>query len=208
MTDSAGISNFIRLGGFVAILAGGLMALSDIWHAIGGLLIANYSGSVPEQVGSIIFLVGRVLIVFCVPSLYLYQAQAMGKFGMMAFIVLMLGNALMIGSDWSEVFVSPILRNLNPALFDQPPLRLMIGFIINFAVETLGWLLFGIASYRARVFPRLASSLLALGALLPFVGPPWIFIVLYFAAAWMGFTVSKTSSAPSIPIPETSQGTI
>ena len=191
MSDSHGLSNFIRVGGLVAVLAGGLMALADIWHAIAGLLIANYSGSVTEQVGSIIFLAGRVLIVFGIPSLYLYQARAAGTFGMVAFAILMLGNTLIVGSDWSEVFVAPILRSLNPALFDNPPVRLMIGFIINFATETLGWILFGIASYRARVFPRLASGLLTLGALLPFVGPSWIFIVLYFSAAWMGLTIVK-----------------
>lgn len=45
----------------------------------------------------------------------------------------------------------------------------------TFVTETLGWLLFGIASYRARLFPRFASALVILGALLHFVGPSWIF---------------------------------
>lgn len=195
MNNSNSVSNFMRLGGFVTMLAGGLMALADIWHTIAGLLIADYTGSATEEIGSTIFLAGRVLIVFGIPSLYLYQAHAVGKFGMVAFVVVMLGNTLMVGSDWSEVFIAPILRSLDPALYDNPPTRLIVGFISNFVTETLGWLLFGIASYRARIFPRLASALLALGALLPFIGPSWIFIILYFAAAWMGFTIAKTPPA-------------
>lgn len=190
-------SNFIRLGGIVAIFAGGLMALADIFHAIAGLLVANYSGSSTEQIGSIIFLAGRVLIVFALPGLYLYQSESAGRFGLVAFGIVMLGNSLMVSSDWSEVFIGPILPSLDPTLFDQPPTRLMVGFLINFVTETLGWLIFGISAYRARVFPRPATVILILGVFLPFVGPPWIYVVMYSAIVWMGLFITRNERTPA-----------
>ena len=190
-------SRFIRLGGIVALFAGGLMALADIWHATAGLLVVNYSGSSTEELGSIIFLVGRVLVVLALPGLYLYQSESAGKFGLIAFAIVMLGNTLMVSSDWSEVFIGPILRRLDPTLFDQPPTRLMVGFLINFIIETLGWLLFGISVYRARVFPRPAAILLILGVLLPFVGPSWSYVVMYAVIVWMGLIIARNKQEES-----------
>lgn len=189
-------SNFIRLGGIAAILAGALMAFTDVYHTVADMLITEYSGSSEEQVGSVIFLIGRVLVVFALPALYLHHAASAGKFGFVAFIVAMLGNTLMVASDWSEVFVAPILRSLDASLFENPPERLMIGFLVNFLPETLGWVLFGISAFRARVFPRLASILLAIGILLIFLpfSPSWIFIIPYFAIAWMGWVVARRRS--------------
>jgi hypothetical protein len=188
-------SNFIRLGGITAILAGALMAFADIYHTVAEMLVSEYSGSSAEQVGSVIFLIGRVLVVFALPALYLYHADSAGRFGLIAFIVAMLGNTLMVASDWSEVFVAPVLRGLDPSLFENPPARLMIGFLVNFLPETLGWVLFGISAYRARVYPRLASILLALGILLIFLpfSPSWIYIVPYSAVVWMGGVVTRAS---------------
>jgi len=104
------LANFIRFGAVVAIFAGALMGFADIYHAVAETLITEYSGSPTEQVGSIIFLIGRVLVVCGLPALYLHHASSAGKFGFIAFTVAMLGNTLMVASDWNEVFIAPILR--------------------------------------------------------------------------------------------------
>ena len=188
-------ANFIRLGGIAAILGGALMGFTDIYHTVAQQLIHKYGRSPSEQVGSVIFLIGRVLIVFGLPALYLHHAASAGKFGLITFAVAMLGNTLMVASDWAEVFIAPILRGLDPSLFENPPARLMIGFAINFIPETLGWLLFGISAFRARVFPRTASVLLALGILLPLLpfSPSWIFIIPYTAIVWMGLSTTRAT---------------
>jgi hypothetical protein len=41
--------------------------------------------------------------------------------------------------------------------------RLLIGFI-NYVLETLGWLLFGIAAFRANIYPRALAITLVVGA--------------------------------------------
>ncbi len=52
---------------------------------------------------------------------------------------------------------------------------------------TVGWVLFGLATLRARVYPRVAAALLIVGAVLAFL-PLSLSTVLFGAAiAWLGF---------------------
>ena len=178
-----------------SVLAGGLMGFADIYHAVAERFITEYSGSPIEQAGSVIFLIGRVRVVFALPALYLHHTSSAGTFGFLAFAVAMLGNTLMVASDWSEVFIAPVLRGLDPSLFAEPPARIMIGFMVNFIPETLSWLFLGISAFRASVFPRLTSILLMLGVVLPFVGPPWSYVVLYAAIVWMGLVAARRASS-------------
>jgi hypothetical protein len=190
------VANFIRWGGIAAILGGALMGFTDIYHTVAQQLISEYSGSSTEQLGSVIFLIGRVLIVFGLPALYLHHAASAGNFGFIAFALAMLGNTLMVASDWSEVFIAPILRGLDASLFENPPARIMIGFAVSFIPETLGWLLFGLSAFRARAYPKAASVLLALGILMPLLpfSPSWIFVIPYGAIVWMGLVITRAAS--------------
>lgn len=193
MKDAPG--NFIRFGAIAAIFAGGLMGFADLYHAVAERVITEYSGSSTEQIGSVIFLVGRVLVVFGLPALYLQHAASAGRFGFIAFAIAMLGNTLMVASDWSEVFIAPILLSLDPTLFEEPPARIMIGFMVNFIPETLGWLLFGLSAFRARIFPQPAAALLMVGVGLAVVGPSWSYVVLYAAIVWMGIVAARKPSS-------------
>lgn len=104
----------------------------------------------------------------------------------------------MVGSDWSEVFVAPVLLEEAPTLLsEEGPVLIMVGFILNFAVYSLGWLLFGIATFRARVFPRAAAILLMVGVLLPLTGLPWIFIVWNSAVIWLGLSILREKGRAS-----------
>ena len=64
-----------------------------------------------------------------------------------------------------------------------------MAYIVSYSVYVLGWLLFGMAVLRARLYPRVAAMLLMIGALLiliPVPGPPIVFAV---AVAWLGFVL-------------------
>jgi hypothetical protein len=80
-----------------------------------------------------------------------------------AFLLALAGTGLMIASDWSAIFTAPILFEVAPDLVETKPTLLIVGFVLNFVTETLGWLLFGIATFRARVLPRPAALLLMPG---------------------------------------------
>lgn len=189
-------SRLIRVAGFAAIVGGLSMMVLDLSTLFSGTEGQPYQVTLVGQIAEALFLVGKVLSVIAITGLYLYQAHAAGRFGLFAFLAAQTGSAMMIGSDWSSVFIAPILEEAAPGIAEQPPTLLMTGFLLNYALEVLGWLLFGIATFRAGVFPRPAAAILALGTLLPLVGPSWIFVIWYAALVWMGgFVIRRPAPA-------------
>jgi hypothetical protein len=176
-------------------VSGTLLVMADLLNVLMGTSDDTYTGTMPEQISSVLFLVGMVLLVLALIGLYLHQAEAGGRFGLVAFLIALVGTTLMVSSDWSELFIAPILMQAAPTLVEAPPASLMVGFLLNFGFYTVGWLLFGIASFRARVFPRAAAAMLAVGVLLPLITSiPWIFVVWNAAIVWMGLAVLRQKS--------------
>ena len=67
---------------------------------------------------------------------------------------------------------------------------LALGFTLTFVVFLpLGWLLFGVASFRARIYSRAAAILLMVGAVIAGLPIPLTEIVLYVGVAWLGFVL-------------------
>jgi hypothetical protein len=157
-----------------------------------GLSGDAYTNSPVEKVMAVLFLAGKVLVLMGLVGLYLRQAHSAGRFGLVAFLIALAGTGLMIASDWSEVFIAPILSEAIPDIGSNVPTSLMIGFILNFATEALGWLLFGIATFRARVLPRPAALLLIVGPFIPFIGPSWSFVFWNAAIVWLGVAVLRS----------------
>jgi hypothetical protein len=189
--------SLIRWGGLAAIFGGTLLVIADLLVTFTTGSSDTYTPTPVEQVAAVLFLAGKLLIVVGLVGLYLYQIEAAGVFGRAAFIAALIGTTLMVSSDWSEVFIAPILQQETPALVNEPPTLLMVGFLLNYGLETLGWLLFGLVTLRARVFPRPAAALLIIGVLLPFTGIPWSFVAWNAAIAWMGLIVVLAQRGPS-----------
>ena len=59
----------------------------------------------------------------------------------------------------------------------------------SYSLYVLGWLLFGVATLRARLYPRVAAILLMVGALLILIPLPGTAVVFAVAMAWLGFTL-------------------
>ena len=92
-----------------------------------------------------------------------------------------------------------------PAALDEDPTTLIaIGAIASYLSFAVGWALFGIANYRARVFPAGICVALVIGGLIGFralLSPTGI--PLGLAVAWMGVWMIRTMRVPS----EASEGT-
>jgi hypothetical protein len=150
-------------------------------------------------------------------ALYARQAEQVGVLGLIGFVMSFFGFVSFFALEWARTFIWPIVAQAIPSLLDNPDPNLTptfqaaqtIGFLLLFG----GWLLFGLATLRARVLPRAAAVLLMVGAVLAAywavdpiggvfeltgAGISWG----YAAFAWMGYVVwsrrpvAAESSAP------------
>jgi hypothetical protein len=76
------------------------------------------------------------------------------------------------------------------AIDAEPTGMLALGFVLTFVIfATLGWILFGIATLRAGVYPRAAAILLIAGVLINFLPTHFTEFVFNAAVAWLGFVL-------------------
>jgi hypothetical protein len=152
--------------------------------------------------GSLMLLAVYLLLLGLV-GLYARQSAAAGTLGLVGFLVAVLGTMLLAGAWWLEAFAVPFAADKAPALVRETPAgRLLAGGAVSFGVFALGWVLFGLASLRARVFPRDAAVLLIIGgvvglliAVVPGAGVP-----LALAVVWMGMWLLRSERGGQVKL--------
>jgi hypothetical protein len=164
-----------------------------------------------------------VLFVVGITGLYARQVEKVGLFGLVAFLVLATSWTLQSAFVFTEAFVLPPLAATAPEFVDAAlgisyghtgnvnlgalPMIYSIGVGITYM---LGGLLFGIATFRAGILPRVPAALLALAAtltplaaLLPHAEQRYAAIPVALALAWLGYALwserraSASQAAPS-----------
>jgi hypothetical protein len=141
-----------------------------------GSLLMDWLGVPHERLGSEAFLTSsylassglRLLSIVLLPwaliGIYERQSRAAGTFGLWAFVVAFLGTTLTVGNVWAEVFVWPTLAQVAPNMMSGSvtdfPSYLVAGLSVSFPLFGIGLILFGVATFRAGVYPRWASVLL------------------------------------------------
>jgi hypothetical protein len=108
-------------------------------------------------------------------GMYLRQVKQTGVLGLVGYVVISLGYLLMMGTAYTAAFVLPEVATTMPGYVDAVTAAASgrattgdLGLLAAvFKVQEFGYLagglLFGIALFRARVFPRWASAMLAAG---------------------------------------------
>jgi hypothetical protein len=152
-----------------------------------------------------------------VAGLYARQAEKSGWLGLAGYLLLSLWLALILGFTFVEVFALPVLTTAAPTFvagwlgmftgtaseIDLGPLPIL--WTLTGPIYILGGLLFGIATFRARVLPRWAGVLLAVGttigpaaALLPLEYQPKVAVPVGLALAWLGYALwSERKKTPA-----------
>ncbi len=190
-------SDLIRWSGLAAILGGTLLLISDL------LSLTVFSGDLTEIATTGAYLadggtrlLAGVLLLLGLVGLYARQAEASGVLGLGAFLIAFAGTTLILGTWWTNTFVAPSLATEAPAFLEAGPTGVLsIGFTLSFALGALGWLLFGLASLRARVYPRAAVVVLIVGAVLALAPLPISGVVLQVAIAWLGLVLFSQKEA-------------
>jgi hypothetical protein len=165
---SEGLSQFIRAGAWAAIVSGLALAASLLveWLVVPfeqlGEIKAYLSSSYFLSAG--LRLLATILLVWGLLGIYERQSREAGTLGLWAFVVALLGTALQAGNVWAEVFVWPTLAQVAPNILlghaTEAPVYLMSGISLSGLIFGVGIILFGVATFMARVYPRWASLLL------------------------------------------------
>jgi len=101
-------------------------------------------------------------------AVYEREASEAGAFGVAAFVAAVIGTTFLAGDLWFEAFAVPWLGDVAPAALHQVGGTLMVGAFTGYVLFAAGWVLFGIASLRARVFPVAISVAIIIGGAIGF----------------------------------------
>jgi hypothetical protein len=133
------------------------------------------------------------------------QAREAGTFGLVALCAAIIGTVNLGANMWFEGFAVPWLAGVVPRILTaEKTLFWQVGYLSSYILFSIGWVLFGIASLRARVFPRFISLAIVVGGLIGFLAarPPYG-VALGLALLSLGIWIVRTrraAAAPSQPI--------
>jgi hypothetical protein len=199
------ITHLIRWAGFSAIVAGLCFVVMGMFHP------ENVPSAVTTSTWVNVHIAATALGffgLFGMAGLYARQAEQSGWLGLAGFLLFTVWMTLVSGFSFIEAFILPKLASESPAfvegflgMFSGVPSQVDLGILpilwnISGPMYILGPMLFGIATFRARVLPRWAGALLALnivwvplGAIVPPELQPRIMIPIGLALAWLGYAL-------------------
>jgi hypothetical protein len=214
-------SNLIRAAGLAAMAAGIIFAGIQPVHP------PDFLASVTTTAWAIFMplkLVMCLLFLLGITGIYARQVEEAGWLGLAGYLLFSLSWAMNLAFIFAEAFILPPLASAAPQFVDSflgvvngSPGEMNIGALPaiyglqGFFGYMLGGLLFGIATYRARVLPRWPAALLVVtaavtpaAALLPHELQRYVGIPMGIALAWLGYALWSERRARA---PESVAGT-
>lgn len=166
-------TTLLRGSGVLGMLSGICWTLETLLHPLRNITTLAVDAKVERwELVHTIGLVGFVLALFGVIGFYLVQREESGVLGLSGFFILFIGLALGIGGFSPDAYVFPVLAKhsatANLLLFSGPLLSGSIGKLlaISALAQIVGYILFGIASLRAKILSPLATWFVLLGFVL------------------------------------------
>lgn len=126
-------------------------------------------------------------------GLYTSQVKTLGVLGLVGFLIAFIGTRFVMNPSFVNPIVKPFLSPLGEA---SGALWGQLGVVVLCFV--VGWVLFGIATLRAGIYPRAAASLLIAGTLILVLPLPLSSVVFAAALAWMGYFLFRKSSQEAV----------
>jgi hypothetical protein len=196
-----------RFAATIAVVAGVLVVVTRLVVALtvpaeSGLLAA-YVLTATHAINSVASVLAYALLVLALVAAYDREARPAGTLGVVALAAAIVGTVFMAGDWWYEAFAVPRIAEVAPEVIETfVGGRLLIGGLLSFALFGLGWVPFGIASLRARVFPAAISFAILVGGLLSGVpiGIAYLGggVILGLAVVWLGAWMMRTPSAVTV----------
>jgi hypothetical protein len=200
-----------RLVGPVSVVAASLIIVSQAVNLGLGLALGAQSANSPVhslKYGLALFAMYALLL--ALTGLYLRQANAAGKLGLAGYLIAFLGTLLIAGDWWFESFIAPQIAAVAPEVMSGAITGSMaVGAAATFGLFAVGWTVFGIATFRANVFPRAAAGLLIFGGLVGILaGSTPYQLPLAIAVGWIGVSLmgsQQDTGAAALPSPAGTQ---
>jgi uncharacterized membrane protein (DUF485 family) len=196
-------SSFVRFAGIASLIAAGLILTNQLSQLAFALTMSESMAIATHSLRWGLALVATFALLIALIGLYARQATAAGRLGLLGFLVASLGTVLLAGDWWYETFVAPLIAAQAPELLRTAPGgSILIGATVTFGSFAVGWVLFGIASFRAGVFPRGAAILMVLGGITGILALAAPFqIPLALAVGWMGWSLLRGAVPEVAPPP-------
>ena len=195
----------LRWAGLSAVVAGLCYVLVGILHP------ANVPSSVTTTRWQVVHVIACLMSFFGLlglAGLYARQVRKAGWLGLIGYLLLSLWLVMIMGFSFVEAFVLPHIASAAPGfvqswmgMFNSPAGAFDIGALPTVWTLTapaliLGGVLFGVATFRAGIFPRWAGALLAastalapIAAALPNASQPKAAIPMGIALVWLGYAL-------------------
>jgi hypothetical protein len=198
-------SDLLGIAGLSALLAGTCYVLVGVFHP------PNISSSVTSTRWEIVHILACAMCFFGLlgmAGLYARQAKKIGRLGLAGFAIFSLWLVLIMGFSFVEAAILPRIATSDPRFVDGW-FRMLTGsastvnlgalstlWTLTAPIYMVGGLLFGVATFRARILPRWAGALLAAGTvlapvagLLPNASQPKMAVPVGLALAWLGYAL-------------------
>ena len=184
-----------RLVGPVSVAAAALIILSQTLNLALGLALGAQSANSPVHTlkyGLALF--ALYTLILALTGIYLRQADGAGKLGLAGYLIAFLGTLLIAGDWWFESFIAPQIAAVAPEVMSGAITGSMaVGAAATFGLFAVGWTIFGVATFRANVFPRPAAALLIVGGLVGILaGSTPYQVPLAIAVGWIGVSLMRS----------------
>jgi hypothetical protein len=173
------------LAGLAALCSGVLGVIGDLLALVVDLENPLAATTAPYAIVFLLYLISTALVLPGLVGLYVNQSHPAGILGLVGFLLAFLGTVLLAGAVWFQLFITPALAAEAPELLEVE--LGLPGFILTSSLGVVGWVLFGVATLRAGVYPRWAGVLLIVGGALTFWPLPLAGIIFSVAVAYLGF---------------------
>ena len=183
-------SSLVRWSGLVAMVAGVLLLIAELLELLPVFDDIPFSELALTRIFTfqlMLYLVGLILLAVGLVGLYAHQSETVGPLGLVGFLIAFAGTVFFTGFFWANIFVAPALAVGAPEFLDSG--GRFPGFRLSLIIYAVGWLLFGLASLKARVYARAPVVALIIGAALDLFGAPLSGLVIDAAFIWLGFSL-------------------
>jgi hypothetical protein len=190
-----------RLVGPLSVIAAALIVASQGLNlALGLAMGAQSADSAVHTVKYGLALVAMYTLLLALTGLYLKQADRAGRLGLTGYLVAFLGTLLVAGDWWFESFIVPRIAATAPDVMTGAITGSMaVGAGATFGLFAVGWIVFGVATFRAKVYPRPAAVLLIIGGVVGILaGSAPYQIPLAIAVGWIGYALTRSERRADI----------